>query len=67
VGLKKKQANVIMKLSHSSTPKTESLWAFQIAIARKDLEDVTATFPDESAEYIRSLSSDKARAVTGKE
>jgi len=56
-----------MKLTHSSTPKTESSWAFQIAMARRDLEDVIATFPDESAEYIRSLSSDKARAVTGEE
>ena len=36
-------------------------------MARRDLEDVTATFPDESAEYIRSLSSEHARAVIGEE
>ncbi len=32
-------------------------------MGRREPDEVTTTFPDESAEYIRSLSSDQATAV----
>jgi hypothetical protein len=56
-----------MRSSDSSTPRTDALCAFQSVMARRDLEEVTATVPEESAEYIRSLSSDQASAVIGEQ
>lgn len=56
-----------MRPSRSSTPRTDSLCALHAEMARRDRVEVITTFPDESAEYSRSLSSDQARAVTGDE
>lgn len=54
-----------MYSSHSSTPSIESVCAIQDVIARRERVDVTMTLPEPSAEYIRSLSSDQAIALTG--